>query len=344
MQIISRNGYLACNNYCEMTKAKEIQKAFLARVKSVLPTNVSFVDELAELLETSNDSAYRRLRAETPLSIDEIALICAHFKVPFETPTQTNSASVTFSYLNLKGKEENFKLWLTNLRDHVKHISTIPDSDILYAADDIPIWHHFSDDELAAFKIFYWLKNIVNDEKYSNKKFNSNLISAELIDTAKELNRYYNQCQSTEIWCEDTINSTIKQVEYFWESGYFESKEQALKICDCLMTSIENLRQKAESESKEENGNKNFRLFQSEIMIGNNSIIVNLNGNKLAYLSNNTFNMIHTLTPDFVEENESWINNLLRKSIQISAISEKQRNRFFKSMTDKLERLKSDIQ
>jgi hypothetical protein len=79
-----------------MTKAKEIQKAFLARVKSVVPNNVSFVDELAELLNTSNDSAYRRLRAETLLSIDEIALICAHFKGPFETQTQTNSNNVSF--------------------------------------------------------------------------------------------------------------------------------------------------------------------------------------------------------------------------------------------------------
>jgi hypothetical protein len=51
-----------------------------------------------------------------------------------------------------------------------------------------------------------------------------------------------------------------------------------------------------------------------------------------------------TTTPEFVEENDRWVNNLLRKSIQISAVSEKQRNRFFKGMYDKLEQLKSRIQ
>jgi hypothetical protein len=156
--------------------------------------------------------------------------------------------------------------------------------------------------------------------------------------------QHYNQCQSTEIWSEDTINSSVKQIEYFWESGYFETKEQAHKICDCLTTCIKNLERKAETESKEVNGSKNFRLFQSEIMIGNNSIIVDLNGNKLAFLSNNTFNMMSTTTPEFVVENDRWVNNLLRKSIQISAVSEKQRNRFFKGMYDKLEQLKSRIQ
>lgn len=327
-----------------MTKAKDIQKVFLARVKSVLPNNVSFVDELAELLNTSNDSAYRRLRAETLLSIDEIALICAHFKVPFETQTQSNTDLATFNFFKLEGKEANFKQWLLSMCNNVKQISQTPKSSILYAADDIPIWHHFFDDELASFKLFYWLKNIVNDPAYAGKKYNASLVDTDLLITAKELLVHYNLCQSTEIWSEDTINSTIKQVEYFWESGYFETKEQAQYICDCLIKEIENLHKMAENESKEVGGAQKFRLYQSEIMIGNNSIIVDLNGNKLAFLSNNTFNMMSTSSPDFVEENERWVNNLLRKSIQISDVSEKQRNRFFNGMYDKLKQLKTRIQ
>ncbi|MBP9689353.1 MAG: hypothetical protein KBE91_07065 [Bacteroidia bacterium] len=327
-----------------MNKAKEIQQAFLARVKSTLPQHVSFVNELSELLNTSNDSAYRRLRGETLLGIDEIAIICQHFKVPFETQTQNETATVSFNYFKLDGKETNFKHWLNTMTLNVKQIAATPQGNILYAADDIPIWHHFNDEELTAFKLFYWLKNIVNDPQYAGKKYNSNLVDSELLHMAKEMLISYNQCQSTEIWSEDTINSTIKQVEYFWESGYFESKEQALTICDCLLTEIEQLKLKAEAGSKTLNENQNFKLFMSEIMIGNNSIIVDLNGNKSAYLSNNTFNMMSTTTPDFVAENEKWVDNLLRKSIQISAVSEKQRNRFFNVMFDKVKQLKSNIQ
>ena len=104
MQNLNINKYLAAYHQPKMTKAKDIQKAFLTRVKSVLPSNVSFVDELAELLNTSNDSAYRRLRAETLLSIDEIALICAHFKVPFETQTQSDTDLATFNFFKLETK------------------------------------------------------------------------------------------------------------------------------------------------------------------------------------------------------------------------------------------------
>lgn len=327
-----------------MTKAKEIQKAFLTRVKSVVPANVSFVDELADLLNTSNDSAYRRLRGDTLLSIDEIASICSHFKVPFETQTQSDTAVVTFNYFKLNNAEQNFVHWLTSMAQHVKHISTVPNSSITYAADDIPIWHHFNHPELAAFKLFYWLKNIVNEPAYAGKKFNMNLISPNLIDTAHRLLTDYDLCKSTEIWSDDTVNSTIKQVEYFWESGYFEDLAQAHRICDFLIDEITLLMSKTEWGSKTIDGAKNFTFYHSELMIGNNSIIVDLNGNKIAYLSNNTFNMMTTTTPDFVNENESWINNLISKSVQISGTSEKQRNKFFNGIILKLQQLKARIQ
>ncbi len=322
-----------------MTKAKDIQKAFLTRVKSVVPPNVSFVDELADILNTSNDSAYRRLRGDTLLSIDEIALICQHFKVPFETQTQADTASVSFNYFKLDDKEEHFKHWLNSMRTNVEYISKTPGSSIIYAADDVPIWHHFFDRDLIAFKLFYWLKSILNSPAYSGKKYNANLISEELIEISTSLLEHYNKCETTEIWNEDTLNSTLKQVEYFWESGFFESKEQALHICTLIEQEVDILNKKAEGV-----GSNSFKLFQSEVMIGNNSILVNLNGNKIAFLSNNTFNMMSTTTPDFVAENEYWLNNLLRKSTQISGVSEKQRNRFFGILKGKIDQLKARIQ
>lgn len=323
--------------------AKEIQKTFLQRVKASLPAHVAFVDELAELLNTSNDSAYRRIRAETLLSIDEIALICAHFKVPFETANHASSETVTFNYTRLDGKEENFNKWLHKICNDVKRIESVTGSSVLYAADDVPIWHHFFNDKLTAFKLFYWLKSIVGDEYYADKKFNPKWIKPDLLAAGKQLLENYNRIPSAEIWSDDTLNSTLKQVEYFWESGYFENKEQAWEICDCITEEINLLQIRAARESKLESGEMNFKLYHSEVMIGNNSILVYLGGSKIAYVSNNTFNMMSTNTPDFVAENERWLQNLIRKSILISGVSEKQRNRFFSILHSKIEALKQSI-
>lgn len=328
-------------------RSKIIQEHFLQRVKTAVPPNVSFVDELADLLRLSTDSAYRRIRCETLFNIEEITLICKHFRVSFDPDVQHMSNKVTFDYLKLDDKKENFKLWLLFLASDVKKIGSSPNNQIIFAADDIPVWHHFNNTDLTAFKLFYWLKSILNAPEYSELVFNLKHIDSDMINSATEILKNYDQINSTEIWTEDTINSTLKQVEYFWESGYFENKADALHICDLLVEELNVIFKKASKSSKligpGQSERENFKLYKSEVMIGNNSILANIGSTKLAYVSNNTFNMMSTTSADFVHENELWINNLLRKSTLISGFAEKQRNQFFKVLRDKVDLVRQKI-
>lgn len=329
-----------------MNHAKNIQLAFMTKVKSAIPAHVSFVDELADLLKTSNDSAYRRIRGETLLSIDEVTAICSYFKVSLETASQPDSETVTFNYRILKGGSEGFRNWLAILLDNVKRISASGGS-VMYAADDVPVWHHFFRDDFASFKVFYWMKSILNAPELENKPFDMDLIDPELVTKAKELLQEYNQLKSTEIWTEDTLNSTLKQIEYYWESGFFKDKGTALLMCDCVEEEVNTLRRNAERCSKlpGENGStvENFSFYQSEIMVGNNSILANVGDTKIAYVSNNTFNFMTTMDRSFVNENETWLKNLLRKSILISGVNEKQRNKFFTVLKHKIDGLRATI-
>src|ERR1051326_3736751 len=89
------------------------QTELMQRIKEMLPPNISFVDELGDLLGVSNDSAYRRIRGETALSIEEIALICKKFKISFDTFINSSDAGlVTFSYKPLSSTTESFRLYL----------------------------------------------------------------------------------------------------------------------------------------------------------------------------------------------------------------------------------------
>jgi len=59
----------------------QLQVMFFQYIKSKLPSHLSLVDALADLLEISNDSAYRRIRGEKVISLEEIAKIASHFKL-----------------------------------------------------------------------------------------------------------------------------------------------------------------------------------------------------------------------------------------------------------------------
>ena len=53
------------------TEKEPAQILLMQRIKEALPKNISLVDELADLLKISNDSAYRRMRGQTDLSVEK---------------------------------------------------------------------------------------------------------------------------------------------------------------------------------------------------------------------------------------------------------------------------------
>ena len=68
-------------------KQVKVQKAIFNEIKNRAGNKKSsraLVEELAQLLHVSTDSAYRRLRCEKFLTLDELEKISMHFKVSFD--------------------------------------------------------------------------------------------------------------------------------------------------------------------------------------------------------------------------------------------------------------------
>lgn len=323
---------------------KNIQDQFINKIKAVIPANENLVQNISDVLDLSIDSAYRRIRGEKLFNIDEVAILCKTYKIKFDEEVELASNKASFDFTLLEHNKVNFKNWMANILNNLKLISSRPENTILYSADDVPIWHHFNDELLLKFKLFYWLKTILEDVDFVNKNFEPDLIDPELVQMAKDISSYYNQTTSVEIWTEDSFNSTLKQVEYFWESGFFKSKKEALALCNSIRNEIEILLKMCINSSKTENGRTNFTMYQSEVMVGNNSIVANIGNTKVSYVSYNTFNMMTTTNTLFVNEAEEWLKNLIKKSILISGVGEKQRNQFFKKLTIKLENMQSKIE
>lgn len=322
----------------------QLQELFFQKVKSLIPPTTSLVDELSELLDLSNDSVYRRLRNETPLTINEIAAICKHYRISFDMDSPGTADTVCFFYGKLRNIQD-FEGYLSRILHDLKEIKKAPHHKITYAAIDVPIFHHFNYPELAAFKIFYWLKGVMNDQSLNGEKFDISLIDPRVIDLCHEVNTYYTQLPAVEIWTHETIIGHLEQILFYWESGLFKTKEDALRICDFTRQEMVSLQKKAELGTKAENleQENNYMLYHSEIEIGNNTIIVEKGENKAVYLSFHTLNSMVTTQPQFCNHTQHWIDNLIKKSALISGVSEKQRYQFFKVNFDKIDALENKI-
>ena len=119
-----------------------IQSVFLEKVRSALPPNIAFADEFAEILSISRDSAYRRIRGETVLSLDEVSLICKHFKMSLDEIISPSAEIVSFQNRFVTESDFTFEKWLKSIEGNLDMLKSVPDSEMIISAKDVPILYY----------------------------------------------------------------------------------------------------------------------------------------------------------------------------------------------------------
>jgi hypothetical protein len=326
----------------------QIQRRLIQQLETLIPPSDSFPDILADVISMSKDSAYRRIRCETIFDLNEISLISRHFNISMDFILSNESKVVVFDYSPMKSVAD-YKNYLKSIIEPIRVLARHENARAIYAAQDIPLFHNFRFQKLAKFKLFYWLRSIVNAPELQNKQFDESYIDEELIYLGRSLYDAYSKINSEEIWTEITPVSLFKQIEFCWASGLFLSKEQALEVCAEVELELNQLEQQAKSGIKVDSAGvptgfkKNFILYLSEIEIGNNCIYTEVGDNKTVYLAYNTFNKITTSNQSFCLDIQHWLTNLIMKSTPISEVSEKHRYQFFKKLHNGLEDIRDRI-
>ena len=342
-------------------EAAKLQSQFLRGVEDIIPATTSLVSELSDVLEISTDSAYRRMRGETLLTIDEITHLCEHFHISFDAFSKVKTGTVTFTFSPIESKAEHFAQYLDNLLKDLTLIASAKESSIVYACQDIPVFHHYNYPELANFKIFYWMRTIMNLSDLNRVKYDGDFQFTELLEVGKKIYDTYSKIPSVEVWTESTIKSTLKQIGFYWESGVFDSKDVALRVCASLSKEIDDLQQMAEVSSKrteelavslesagkqediKDSENKNYKLYVSDIELTNNCVLVNIGATQAVHIGHFSFSTMSTKNETYCKKTESWLNNIIKKSTLISGVSEKQRFQFFQNVNKGIDDLMKRI-
>lgn len=313
-----------------------LQLEFFEKLKRQAAPNISLVNEVADVLELSTDGAYRRIRGESSLSMDEYIVLSNHFNIAQHAATTEKKGVAQISYSPL-ATHESLETYLASVYSDLTAITANENHGLIFTAEHIPIFHYFRFPHLRDFKLFYWSKSVLNAPTLKNKKFDPALIPANAIDLSEKIFDIYTRVNSTEIWTEDTITGMLRQLEFFWETGNFETAAQAMAVCRDLEQMLKMIEQYAETGRKNNPfhaapASSRFNLYYSEVMIGNDCIKVHSGDMERVYLIYNTFNAIITSDKDFCAEIDLWINNLVKKSISLSGMGEKQRRLFFDRM------------
>ncbi|MCB0504295.1 MAG: hypothetical protein KDC58_02220 [Cyclobacteriaceae bacterium] len=326
----------------------EIQNRIFERIKQQLPSSTSFVDELAFQLDISNDSAYRRIRGEKMLTLEELIKLGEAYHISFDSMVQNQLNNITFNYRSINSNvsfEEYFDSILANLR----LISGFEKKDLFYIAKDLPLFKYFDYRNIAAFKLFFWQKTILNKPELQHCKFDPSLIPNAVFETGKKIIGVYTKIPSTEVWNKETINSTLNQLEFYYDNGFLDDHELLQIIFDELKELVLQVKIDAENGYKTSRtypsteDKDNFKLYYNEVTIGDNTIFFDMGDRKMAFITHNVLNLLTTSNPEFCNETHNVLRNIIKKSNLISLVSQKQRNNFFNCILQKIEVLEKKL-
>lgn len=331
-----------------MTEHLPFQEKLVASLKLSIADNVSLAAELSDLLNISMDSVYRRLRCQSAFSFDEVGLIAARFGITLDGLVKNEAHQVNFNFNPLFDLPFNFVKYLEWYATYLSEMALISGTRLVYAAEDIPVIRHFKYPHLSAFKAYYWSKAVLNLEVFRSKQFDFSEVSKTLIEYNQKTAEAYAKLDVVEIWSEETINSTLRQIRYYFDCGFFDQASTVLLLLTELRDMMEHMEKECQENDLPHRERKgDFKLYTSDLMIGNNCVWVEP-GKQVSperiFLGHNTFNTISTTDPKFVSETKMWVNNLIKKSVLLTGSAEKQRLIFFKKMYERIAVLENYIQ
>src|SRR6476620_260586 len=203
--------------------SNQAQEFLFQRIKEKLPPSVSLTDVVSEVLHVSSDSAYRRIRNETPLVLQEAKQLCEHFQLSLDQILSLKINSVLFENIRINNQQYSYEKYLSDIIGLTKQINSFKQKEIIYLTKDVPLFHSFYFKPLITFRFYFWMKTILQHPDYATKAIDLNGISATTETLSMEMARAYTHIPSTEIWNTECINSVISQIAFYKYSGLFSS-------------------------------------------------------------------------------------------------------------------------
>jgi len=328
---------------------ENLQIIFLKKILEQYSNKSIAVNELCNILDLGRDSVYRRLRGETILNPDEMMKLALAHKISIDQLMEIEQNDVMFTFNAFSQKINHTGNYMDNLINLLTQLGMTVRSEVWYASSEIPIFYQALVPEVFSFKLYVWARTVWNLDYFQGKPFDFEIIPADSRLKYPLLFNHYKMLPSVELWSSGIFDNTISQIEYHIETNMFAKPKDALVLVEGLKTICDHMRNMAKEGRKYspgtsiENGTE-LQLYHNEMVYTNNTIL---------FLSKNVNLLFSTIcNPDFIMSKDDrmirymqgWFDSVIRKSILISKVNEKERSKFFDRVMKKLEIVQKKIE
>lgn len=316
-------------------KILSFQRRLFHRLRKSPNTKSHFVAQLSEILNLNKSAVYNRINGKTALSLDEVLRLQEVFGADIIGELSAGSNQVQIQFPSLNELPISFNQFFHSLLNEMQQHTISPNQlNVLYIANELPLFHFFTFPKLACFKMFIWARTIWNWDNYQNITFKINNDSLfkknnSLID---ELMTVYYSASIYEFWSINILANTLSQIDYYRSLQIIESDQDADLLRSELLDLVEFF------EKKSRNFDNNFNLYVNEYTFSNNIILTKYQDTptKVFFTYDNP-NFMSSTDEQLLNYTADWVNRIRRRCVQIGTQNESKHILFFRKLREEIQ-------
>lgn len=307
--------------------SEKLNKAVLEKIMNTLPENIKPVNYFMDLLDIGKESAYRRLRGEKPLSLEEIYKLSSELGFSLdEIFDNKKTRSFAFNYAGSieKNPEENFLEFLHYYEEYLKHIITSDKTEIICTMNHLINIMLIGYDELFRFTYYHWVHQM--KEVKLNFHFADMVIPAEVKKVCDRINSLQKGIKKITLIIDKNLHlNLIKEIQYFYVRGLLDEtelsklKEQYLRYMD--------FSEKIVTKGVDDNGTA-YEIYLSMLSINSTTSYAVWDDSEESAFWHNLCYPLHTQNKVVVKRHIHWIESLKKYSTLITQSNELQQADF----------------
>ena len=302
------------------------QELLLQEVRKCLSEEQSVIEEIAGILGISYDASHRRVAMKSKFSIEETVKLCQYFSISFDALLGDKHKVLTDKTQPIQSLSD-FKNYFEQSAAHLEKYQG-KTATMYYSAKDIPLFYTIGGTLLSKFKLYVWTQLLIKQDKQI--PFDRFTVNVSLLEATAQLKSVYESAEVVEIWNDTTINSSLQQIYYFFESGLIAHETALLLLAevDKIVTAVE---------AKTNLNSERYKLYYNELLILIITVLVSSEHQKSLFVPYNMVGYFITENKATCQEAEYFFENQVYNSKLLQSSGKRDRNLFFNRMYQKIE-------
>ena len=315
---------------------EELKKRIVVHILKFIPKNQKPVSYLANALNVSRESAYRRLRGDIPFTMEELIVLATNLDFSIDAIydiEKQNQAFYDFSRAGKKDTNDFFLLMLKKYNELLGKMKAAQKIETIMAFNTFPPPFFTSHPCLFKFLYYKWLLQNNGDQR--NKPYSETLIPEEAAVFQRKIRENIITGEDVTLILDTNIFlNLIKEIQYFYQRKLL-SKEEIHLLKDDMLRFIETYEEIVQTGNY---GSAKAQIYLSPLCVNSNMVYYAYDNSVEPLFWIFTINPVVIQNAGIISMQLKWFNNLRQQSALITQSNEIKQAEFFYQQREYLDK------